>query len=104
MDLDARAVQRNRFELEAHELVALQLLEDLVEDPGLRPPIHPGVDGVPSPKPSRQPTPLAAVFGDIQNGIEYLQIGEADVAPLDREVRRNAGVLSFGEFHAEMIT
>ena len=79
MDLDARAVQRNRFELEAHELVALQLLEDLVEDPGLRPPNSSGCRRCAIPKPSRQPTPLAAVFGDIQNGIEHLQIREADV-------------------------
>ena len=99
MNLADGAVQRHRFESDAQELFALQVGKAPVEDPILGPPIHPGVDGMPRAKPGRSAPPLAAVLGDIQNGIEDLQIGEADIAALHRETRGNAGVLGFGEFH-----
>jgi hypothetical protein len=35
------------FDLDAHELLALQLLEDLIQYAILGPAIHAGIDGVP---------------------------------------------------------
>ena len=32
----------------------------------------------------RQPTPLAALLSDVQNGIENLQVGQTDVATLNK--------------------
>ena len=104
MDLDDRAVKRDRLDLDPHDLFPLQVFEDPVEDAALGPAIHPGVDGVPFAKPPRQPAPLAAVFGDIQDGIQHLQIRETDIASLHGEVGRNACVLRFGEFHPGRIT
>ena len=100
MHLDDRAVQGDRLELDSHDLFALQVFEDAV----LGPAIHPGVDGMPFAKPPWQPAPLAAMLGDIQDGIEHLQIREADIAPLHGERGGNACVLCFGEFHSDMIT
>ena len=99
MDLDSGTVQRDHLEPNAQELFALQVGKDPVEDAALGPPIHPGVDGVPGAKPGRQTPPLAPVLGDIQDGIEHLQIGEADIAALHGETRGKACVLGFGEFH-----
>ena len=99
MHLDDRAVQGDCLELDSQELFALQVGKDLVENPILGPAIHPGVDGVPVAEPLRYAPPLAALLGDRQDGIEHLQIREADIAPLHGQARRNACVLIFGEFH-----
>ena len=104
MHLDDGAVQRHRFQLEAHDPLPLQLLEHPVEHPALRPAVHAHVDGVPVAVPGRQPPPLAAMLGHVEDGVEYLQVRQADVAALHRKVRGNAGVLIFRDLHPRMIT
>lgn len=99
MDLDDGAVHRCHFELHAHELFPLQLLEDPIQHPALRPATHPCVDGVPVAKARRQSSPFAAMFGHVQDGVEHLQIRQTDVAALHREVWRDAFVLSLSKFH-----
>src|SRR6186713_3127803 len=47
MNLDARGVQRDRFDLDAYDLRLLQLLEHPVEHARLRPAVHARVDRVP---------------------------------------------------------
>ena len=74
MDLDNGAVQRDGLELDAHDLFALQVFEDPVEHPILGPAIHPRVDGVPPAEPTRQSPPLAPMLGDVQDGVEHLQV------------------------------
>ena len=80
--LDDRAVQRHRLDLDAHHLLALQFLEHLVEHACLRPPTHARIDRVPIAKSLGQTPPLATVLGDIQHGVDYLQVGHADIATL----------------------
>ena len=103
MDLDDGAVHRHRLELDAHDLLSLQVFEHLVQHPVLRPAVHPRIDGVPIAKSRRQPSPFAAMFGDIQDGVEYLPVRKAYIAALDRQAWRDAFVLSFGEFHPKRI-
>ena len=43
------------------------------------------------------------MFGDIQDGVEYLPVRKAYIAALDREAWRDAFVLSLGEFHPTRI-
>ena len=99
MDLDDGAVQRHRLQLDADQLGALQVFEDPVEHPVLGPTIHTGVDRVPVPKALRQPSPLAPLLGDVQDRVEHLQIGHADIATLSREAGLDACVLRLGELH-----
>ena len=103
MHLHNGAVHRHRLELDAHDLLSLQMLEDPVKHAVLRPAVHPGVDGVPVAKPCRQSSPFAAMLGDIQDGVEYLAVGKADIAALHRQMGRDAFVLSLGEFHPSRI-
>ena len=100
MNLDGRAVQRNRLQLDAHHLLSLQIIEHPVKHSFLRPSVHPSVDGVPVAEARRQPTPLAALLSDVQNGIENLQVGQTDVATLNREDWGYAFVLSLCNLHA----
>ena len=103
MDLDDGAVHRHGLQLEANDLLPLQLLEHPVEHPALRPAVHAHVDGVPVTEPGRQPSPLAAVLGHVEDGVEHLQVRQTDVAALHRKVRGNAGVFGFRDLHPRMI-
>ncbi len=103
MHLHDGAVQRHRLELDAHDLLALQMLENPVKHAVLRPAVHARVDGVPVAKAGRQAPPLATVLGHIQNGVENPEVGNADVAPLHWKLGRDAVVLSLSEFHLQTI-
>jgi hypothetical protein len=47
--------------------------------------------------------PFAALFGDIQNGIEYLKVGEVHITALNWEAMGDLFVLGFADFHARII-
>ena len=104
MNLDDDAVQGHGLQLAARDLLPLQLLENPVEHPIFRPSVHAYVNGVPVAQPGQQPTPLAALFGDVQHGIEHLQVRKPNVAALHREVRGNAGIFRFCDLHPWMTT
>lgn len=99
MNLDDGAIHRHRLELDTHDLLALQVFKHTVQHPVLGPAVHPRVDGVPIAKFLRQSSPFAAMFGDIQNGVEHLPVRNAYIASLDREMQRDAFVLRVSEFH-----
>ena len=82
MHLDDGAVQRDRFDLDAHDLSMLQPLEHPIQHAQLGPPVHAGVDRVPVAEALGQAAPLAAVLGHIEDGVEYPQIAQADIAAL----------------------
>ena len=104
MDLDYGTVHGNRFYLDTHYVLSLKILENPVEHTVLGPPVHPGVDGVPVAKSRRQSPPFAALLGDIEDSVEYLQVRQADVATLNGKDRRNSLVLNFGDFHSRIVT
>lgn len=101
MYLDARAVERHRLDPDSHDLLALEFFEHLVEHAGLRPSTHAGVDRVPVAESLGQTAPLASVLCHVQHGIDYLQIGHAYVASLQRQTVLDACELLGGDLHAE---
>ena len=100
MHLDARGVQRHRLDLHAHQLLALQLLEHLVQHASLGPATHARIDRVPITEPLGQPAPLAAVLGNIQHGVDHLQVAQADVAALHGQAVFDAFELLGCDLHA----
>lgn len=100
MHLDAGAVQRHRFDRDLHNLRLLQLLEGPVQNARLRPATHARVNRVPVAEALGQATPFAAVLGDVQDGIQHLQIREADVAALQRQTVLDLRKLGCCDFHA----
>jgi hypothetical protein len=60
----------------------LQFLKHPVQHTRLGPATQARVDGVPVTKPLGQSAPPAAVFGDIQDSIDYLQVAQTDIAAL----------------------
>jgi len=99
MHLDRSRIQGHRFELDPNDLLHLQLLEDTVQNAALGPPAHPHINGVPTAKPLRQATPLAALLGHIQHRIQHLQIAQTDVPPLHRQRILDPFLLRFAYLH-----
>ena len=50
-----------------------------------------------------EPPPLAPLFGDIQDGIEDLRVGESHIAAMNREAMNDVLVLGFAYFHEQII-
>jgi len=103
MHLDDGAVERDRFDLDAHDLSMLQLLEHPIQHSQLGPTVHAGVNGVPVAKALGQAAPLATVLAHIQDGVQDLQVGKTDVAPLSRKATLDLFVLGRCDFHAQIV-
>src|SRR5712675_1997919 len=74
MHLDRGRVERERLDLDPHDLLRLQLLEYLIENPVLGPAIHPRVDRVPAAETLRQTAPFAALLSDILNAFSTCRL------------------------------
>lgn len=98
--LDAGAFQRHGFDLDSHDLGLLQLLEHAIQHPGLGPAVHARVDGVPVAEALGQAAPFAAVLGDVQDGVQHLQVAQADVAALRRQAVFDLRELGCCNLHA----
>src|SRR3989304_6887619 len=99
MPLDGGRVQFYGLDLNAHDLLPLQPLKDGIQHAGVGPATHAGVDGVPVAKTLRQSAPLAPLLGHVQQRVEHLQVGEADIASLARKARLGTKILCLGDFH-----
>ena len=104
MHLDDGGVHFDGFNLDAHDLLALQQLKHVIEHATLGPAVHAGVNGMPGAETLGQAAPLAAMLGDKQQGVQELQIGDPDVAPLARQRSLNATKLLLGDLHLLTIT
>ena len=104
MNLDRGAVQRYRLDPDANNLRLLQLLKHPIQHTAFAPAVHAGVDGVPIAEAFGQAAPLAAMLGHVQNGIQYAQIAETDIAPLERQTVYDSLVLGLSDFHALQYT
>ena len=104
MDLDDGAVQGHGFDLHAEDLRMLQLSKDASQHPAFRPPIHARIDRVPVAESLGEPAPLAALLGDVHDGVEHVQSVERHVAAWCRHTRRDVAILSVGDFHVRSIS
>jgi len=103
MHLDDGTVQGHRFDLDAHDLSVLQLFENPIQYAELGPAVHSRVDRVPVAEALGQSSPFAAVLGNVQDRIEHLQIGQADVAALPGQTTLDLLVLGLGDLHARTV-
>jgi hypothetical protein len=99
MHSDDRAIETDSFDLDAHELLILQLLEQAIQHANLRPAIHAGLDPVPVPETLGQGPPLAAVLRDVQDRVDHLEVAERNVAALYRQKRPDPTELRCSHFH-----
>ena len=103
MDPDDGTVQGHGFDLHADDLRMLQLGKYAIQHPALRPTIHASINGVPVAKPLGQTAPFAPLLGDVQDGVEHVQIVERYVAALPRQPRLDLARLGVGDFHGRSI-
>jgi hypothetical protein len=95
MHLHRGGVQRERLDLDAHDLFHLQLLEDSIQNAVLGRSVHARVDRVPAPEPLRQTAPLATLLSYIKHRVQHLQVAQAHVAALHRQRILDPFVLRF---------
>ncbi len=69
---------------DAHDLAGLQLGEHPVQHTGLGPTVNARVHRMPVAKALGQTAPFAAMLCDVKKGVDYLQVGHADIAALQR--------------------
>src|ERR1039458_2105704 len=96
------SVGRNQFDgsnLDAHDLLPLQLLEDAIQYAVLGPDVHAGVNGVPVAETLGKSAPFAALLGDIQDRVQHREIAQAHIAALTGKTGLDATVLSLGNLH-----
>jgi hypothetical protein len=98
MDLDEGAVHGPGFDLHTDDLSVLQLGNDAIQHPALRPPVHTRKDGVPVAEPLGQTAPCAPLLGDVQDGVEPVQIVERHVAAWRRQTRLDVAIRGVGDF------
>jgi len=79
---DGRAVQAYVLDVNGQDLFFLESGKDSIQDAGFAPAIHSRVDGMPIAEMLRQTSPFAAMLHDVQQRVEQLQIGHANVASL----------------------
>ncbi len=104
MDLDDRAVQRHRLDLDPDDLLLLECRKDPIQHTCLGPAVHPRIDRMPVAKAFRHTTPLAAVLRDIQDRVQYLKIRYAYIAPLTRQAALDTTILCFCDFHIQSLS
>ena len=92
MQLDDRAVQRQRVQFQRSELVALQFRDDALQHARLGPAIEPHVDRVPVAKLGWQAAPGATLFRDVEQRIQDLARG---IVNLPRGVGSNGATRSY---------
>ena len=66
MHLPDGGVHFDGLDLDAHDLLALQLFKDMIQYATLGPSIHASIDGVPRPETLGQSPPFAALLGHIE--------------------------------------
>src|SRR5271168_3189665 len=104
MNFDNRAIQTHRLDLDADELLTLQLRKEPIEHTGLSPAVHARVDRMPVTESFRQCTPLAAILGHIEDGIDHVEVLVRDVAALTRQVLLDASKLWSVDFHSTSVS
>ena len=99
MHLDRGRVEGERLDLDANDLLDLQLLKYPVENAVLRPAIHPHINRVPAAETLRKTTPFAALFSHIQHRVQHLQVAQTHVATLHRQRILDPLILRFRDLH-----
>ena len=103
MNLDHRAIQGDRLDLDTNDLLTLQLLEHTIKHTILGPAIHPRIDRVPVAETFRQPTPFAAMLRNVKDRVQHVPVRHAYVAALLRQAMLDSLKLGLRDFHLRSI-
>src|SRR5580658_879979 len=104
MNLNDRTVQTYRLNLDADELLALQLREEPIQHSSLGPAVHTRVDRMPVAEALRQCAPLAAVLGHKEDRVDHVEVLVRNIAALTRQVRLDPCELFSADFHSMSIS
>lgn len=77
------------------------MFEHPVEHTAFAPAVHAGVEGMPIAKAWGQLAPLAVMLGHVQDGVEYGEVVQTDIATLHWQAVGNLIELGLGDLHAQ---
>ena len=103
MYLYRRAVKAYHVNIDAYDTLCLQGCKHPAKDSVLAPTIHADIDCMPVTIVFRQCSPFAAVFRNIQDRVDQLEIGYADVPSLHRKIFCYLVVLLLCDLHNPII-
>jgi hypothetical protein len=92
-------IQRESLNLDTHDLLGLQLFKDAIQYAILCPAIHTRINTVPFTESGRKTAPFAALLGNIQDGVEDLQIRQTNISSLHWQAIFDLFVLLNRDFH-----
>ena len=103
MHFHSGAIQRHGFDSHLDDVLPLESLEDEIQYSVLGPTVHPRIDRMPGSIPLGKPAPLAAMFGNVEDGIDNIEVLVLHVAALGREVAFNPVELLSRYLHGSSI-
>lgn len=98
MELDDRAVQRQRVQVDGGQCLALQLGGHPLQDARLRPAVEPHLDRVPVAELARQATPGAALVEHVEPGVQHPEMRNLEMIARRRQQRRQSRLLRVAQF------
>jgi len=104
MNLDDGRIQRESFDPDALDLLQLQLLEHPIQNSILRPAVQSHIDTVPVAEMLWECASLAAVFGNVQQSVQHIHIGQPHISALPRQTASDLFVLLGRDFHPLQLT
>jgi len=99
VNFDAGRIPAHNLDADADDLLVLQLLEDAIQRAALGPAVHAGVNGMPISEALGQSAPRTTLLGDIEQGIQQLQVLQLHITALPGKTGGNTLVLRFGDLH-----
>jgi len=97
-------VQTESLDLDAQNLLLLQLGKHLIQDAFLGPAIHAHIATVPIAVPLGQSAPLTSVLGHVEDRVQQDQILVAHIAALHRQAILNSLILLGSNLHVMHLT
>ena len=103
MDFYEGAVKSYKINVIREYLLSLEFFKDSGKDTGIYPSPHTVINGMPRAKLFGDSPPFAAVFEDIKDTVEDLEIGILNVSAWLGKAVCYLSVLPSGNFHAEKL-
>jgi hypothetical protein len=103
MDFNKGTVKGDMINVFRDYLFLLEFLENLGKNTCFNPTPHPDINGVPMAKLLGESPPFAAIFQDVEDAVQNLEVGIVNISTRMRKTVGDFLVLPSGNFHADKV-
>ena len=104
MHLNTCTIHREGFYFAGYQMFVLKTFKNPVQHSVFTPPAHAQINGVPVAEFLWQTSPFAAIFQNVQYGIDNFKVVMSNIPALPREAVRNPFILFFRYLHVTSMT